>query len=72
MQVNSRVDPAALVERLVAEAPPADALDTWRSFLQAHATLMRQLAGDLAEATGLSLGDFDVLAHSLWPGANSA
>jgi DNA-binding MarR family transcriptional regulator len=64
MQVNSQVDPAALVERLVAEATPrSGALDAWRSFLQAHATLMRRLAGDLAQATGLSLGDFDVLAQ---------
>ena len=64
MQVNSQVDPAALVERLAAEATPRPgALDAWRSFLQAHATLLRRLAGDLAEATGLSLGDFDVLAQ---------
>ena len=64
MQVNSQVDPAALVERLAAEATPRPgALDAWRSFLQAHATLMRRLAGDLAQATGLSLGDFDVLAQ---------
>ena len=64
MQVNSQADPAALVERLAAEATPRPgALDAWRSFLQAHATLMRRLAGDLAEATGLSLGDFDVLAQ---------
>ena len=64
MQVNSQVDPAVLIERLVAEASPRPgALDAWRSFLQAHATLMRRLAGDLAQATGLSLGDFDVLAQ---------
>ncbi len=64
MQVNSQVDPTALIERLVAEATPRPgALDTWRSFLQAYATLMRRLAGDLVEATGLTLGDFDVLAQ---------
>lgn len=64
MQVNSQTDSAVLIERLVAEASPRPgALETWRSFLQAHATLMRQLAGDLAQATGLSLGDFDVLAQ---------
>ena len=64
MQVNSQVDSAALIERLVAEASPRrGALDAWRSFLQAHATLMRRLAADLAQATGLSLGDFDVLAQ---------
>lgn len=64
MQVNSQVDPAALIERLVAEATPRrGALEAWRSFLQAHATLMRRLAADLAETTKLSLGDFDVLAQ---------
>ena len=64
MQVNSQVDSAALIERLVAEASPRrGALDAWRSFLQAHATLMRRLAADLVQATGLSLGDFDVLAQ---------
>ena len=64
MQVNSQVDPTALIERLVAEATPRPgALDAWRSFLQAYATLMRRLAGDLVEATGLTLGDFDVLAQ---------
>ena len=69
MQVNSQVDPAALIERLVAEATPRPgALDTWRSFLQAHATLMRRLAGDLAQATGLTLGDFDVLAQLAFAG----
>jgi DNA-binding MarR family transcriptional regulator len=58
------MDPAALIERLVAEATPRTrALDAWRSFLQAHATLMRRLAADLAETTKLSLGDFDVLAQ---------
>ena len=64
MQVNSQSDPTALIERLVAEATPrTGALDAWRSFLQAHATLMRRLAADLAETTELSLGDFDVLAQ---------
>ena len=58
------MDPAALIERLVAEATSrTGALDAWRSFLQAHATLMRRLAADLAETTKLSLGDFDVLAQ---------
>ena len=64
MQVNSQTDSAVLIERLVAESVAAPgALETWRSFLQAHASLMRQLTGDLAQATGLSLGDFDVLAQ---------
>jgi DNA-binding MarR family transcriptional regulator len=35
----------------------------WHSLLQAHATLMRQLAIDLEKETGLALADFDVLAQ---------
>ena len=38
-------------------------LEAWRSLLQAHATLMRRLEMDLAQATGLALADFDVLAQ---------
>ena len=38
-------------------------MDAWHSLLQAHATLMRQLALDLERETGLSLADFDVLAQ---------
>ena len=73
MQVNSQTDSAVLIERLVAEASPRPgALETWRSFLQAHASLMRQLTGDLAQATGLSLGDFDVLAQLAVAGGNCA
>jgi DNA-binding MarR family transcriptional regulator len=64
MQVNSRTDLAALVERLVAEASPRPgALDAWRSLLQAHATLIRRLDVDRTRKTGLSLGDFDVLGQ---------
>jgi DNA-binding MarR family transcriptional regulator len=35
----------------------------WHSLLQAHATLMRQLAMDLERETGFALADFDVLAQ---------
>jgi DNA-binding MarR family transcriptional regulator len=38
-------------------------LEAWDSFLRAHATLVRRLEVDLAEATGLALADFDVLAQ---------
>ena len=38
-------------------------MDAWHSLLQAHATLMRQLAMDLERETGLALADFDVLAQ---------
>jgi DNA-binding MarR family transcriptional regulator len=43
--------------------PGQRGLDAWRAFLRAHASLMRSLAADLAERTGLSLGDFDALAQ---------
>src|SRR2546423_15349270 len=43
--------------------PGRRGMDAWHSLLQAHATLMRQLALDLERETGLSLADFDVLAQ---------
>lgn len=35
----------------------------WEALLRAHATLLRQLALEIAQQTGLTLGDFDVLAQ---------
>src|SRR2546428_8793177 len=61
MQVPSS-DVAGLLDRLVAKELPSG-LEPWDSFLRAHATLMRRLEVDLAEATGLALADFDVLAQ---------
>jgi DNA-binding MarR family transcriptional regulator len=66
MQVSSETetDVAGLLDRLVADALPGGrGLEAWRALLQAHATLMRQLATDLVEETGLTLGDFDVLGQ---------
>jgi DNA-binding MarR family transcriptional regulator len=64
MQVSSRADIDGLLRRLVAqELPRRGGLDAWDAFLRAHATLMRRLDLDLAQATGLTLGDFDVLAQ---------
>src|SRR5205809_12528 len=64
MQVRSQSDVAGLLARLVArELPNASGLGAWDSFLRAHATLMRRLEVDLAQATGLALADFDVLAQ---------
>jgi DNA-binding MarR family transcriptional regulator len=64
MQVDSKSEVAALLDRLVAEALPSrSGLEAWASLLQAHATLMRRLEVDLAQATGLALADFDVLAQ---------
>ncbi len=64
MQVHSKSDVADLLARLVAdELPGGSGLEAWDSFLRAHATLMRRLEVDLAQATGLALADFDVLAQ---------
>jgi DNA-binding MarR family transcriptional regulator len=65
MQVPSKPDDAGgLLRRLVAqELRSASGLEAWDSFLRAHATLMRRLELDLAQATELALADFDVLAQ---------
>lgn len=61
---RSGTDVAGLLDRLVADAlPDRRGLEAWRALLRAHATLMRQLGTDLQQETGLSLGDFDVLAQ---------
>ena len=61
MQVPSS-DVTGLLNRLVAKELPSG-LEAWDSFLRAHATLIRRLEVDLAQATGLALADFDVLAQ---------
>jgi DNA-binding MarR family transcriptional regulator len=64
MQISSRAEIEELLRRLVAqELPRRGGLEAWDAFLRAHATLMRRLDLDLAQATGLTLGDFDVLAQ---------
>jgi DNA-binding MarR family transcriptional regulator len=64
MQAPSKSDPAALLQRLIADAlPDQRGLAAWRSLLRAHASLMRELATDLVTKTGLTLGDFDALAQ---------
>src|SRR5437870_8114749 len=64
MQVPVKSDVAGLLTRLVAhELPSGSGLEAWDSFLRAHATLMRRLEVDLAQATGLALADFAVLAQ---------
>jgi DNA-binding MarR family transcriptional regulator len=53
-----------LVDRLITkELPDGRTVGAWRSLLQAHATLVRQLETDLERETGLALADFDVLAQ---------
>src|SRR5438477_10757476 len=61
MQVPSS-DVTGLLNRLVAKELPSG-LEAWDSFLRAHASIMRRLEVDLAQATGLALADFDVLAQ---------
>src|SRR5213596_1855574 len=64
MQIDPEPGVAGLLARLVAaELPEGRGLDAWATLLQAHATLMRRLETDLAQATGLALADFDVLAQ---------
>lgn len=64
MQILSETSPAAVLDGLVSDAlPDQRGLRAWLSFLQAHASLMRELATDLVTRTGLTLGDFDVLAQ---------
>jgi DNA-binding MarR family transcriptional regulator len=64
MQIDGTSDVRAFLDQLVADALPGESgVEAWRSFLQAHATLMRRLASDLVEKTGLSLGDFDILGQ---------
>lgn len=64
MQVLRETEVAGLPEGLLAEAmPDRRGLGAWRAFLHSHATLMRRLATDLFQETGLTLGEFDVLAQ---------
>jgi len=64
VQLPAQSDVAPLLDRLVAEAiPNQPGLAAWRALIHAHATLMRQLASDLVDDIGLTLGDFDVLAQ---------
>ena len=63
-QVDSKSEVTGLLDRLVAEGlPDRRGLEAWGSLLRAHATMMRRLETDLAQATGLALADFDVLAQ---------
>ena len=63
MQKPETTDPAAVLDRLVRDAlPDPRGLGAWQSLLRAHASLIRELATDLAMKTRLPLGDFEVLA----------
>ena len=64
MQGDSKSEVTALLDRLAAKGlPDRRGLEAWSSLLRAHATLLRRLETDLAQATGLALADFDVLAQ---------
>jgi DNA-binding MarR family transcriptional regulator len=64
MQVPVKPNLGNLLDQLAADAlPNGRGLETWDSFLRAHATLMRRLELELKRATGLALADFDVLAQ---------
>jgi len=62
--MQAQTDVAAFLARLVAEAIPNEhGVAAWQALIRAHATLMRQLAVDLVDEIGLTLGDFDALAQ---------
>ena len=64
MQLPNQSDVAPLLDRVVAETiPNRHGVAAWQALIRAHATLMRQLATDLVNDIGLTLGDFDVLAQ---------
>src|SRR3954449_10495268 len=53
MQVGPRLDASGLLDHPMADKLPGGrGMDAWHSLLQAHATLMRQLAMDLERETG--------------------
>src|SRR4051794_1317815 len=64
MQIDPPLDASDLLDPPMAnKLPGGRGMDAWHSLLQAHATLVRQLAMDLERETGLALADFDVLAQ---------
>jgi DNA-binding MarR family transcriptional regulator len=64
MQVPVPGETTKVLDDLIqASLPDRRGVGAWRAFLRAHASILRELAGDLATSTGLTLGDFDVLAQ---------
>ena len=62
MQVPAGSGISEAADKVIDEAAPGRrGIAAWLSLLRAHATLTRQLAVDLVEQTGLTLGDYDVL-----------
>ncbi|WP_331084478.1 MarR family winged helix-turn-helix transcriptional regulator [Actinophytocola sp.] len=52
-----------MAEPAVTRRPTGDELDVWRSFLRAHARLVRVLETELVAEHPLSLGGYDVLVQ---------
>jgi DNA-binding MarR family transcriptional regulator len=46
-----------------ATTPPPQLLDSWVSFLRAHAAITRELSAQLQREHGLTLNDYEVLLH---------
>ena len=64
MAIDRNNDPNRLFERVIEkELPGRRGVGAWIAFLEAHASLMRQLESELEQETGLPLADFDVLAQ---------
>jgi DNA-binding MarR family transcriptional regulator len=53
-------EPPVTTPRLAADSP---GMLAWRTFLTAHATVIRALEAELESEQGLALSDFDVLAQ---------
>ena len=69
MQVPADLGLARLTDELVEEIVPGGrGIAVWLALLRAHATLVRQLAVQLVETTGLTLGDYDVVAQLVQAG----
>ena len=70
-QAVHEADAATTMDRLIRQAVPGGrGLKAWESMLRAHATLVRQLELEIARETGLTLGDFDVLAQTATAGGH--
>jgi DNA-binding MarR family transcriptional regulator len=64
MQVGAASVIADQFDELVRRSiPRRRGLKAWEILLRAHATLVRQLELEIAEETGVTLGDFDVMGQ---------
>ena len=63
MQPLTSKQPGGAIYSVVAGELTPNELRAWRAFLDAQATVMRQLEADLVAHDGLTLAEFDVLAQ---------